>query len=68
MYIFELKLKIKKIGKVQLEKTFGVNFQVAKFYLYIIEDGFQFLCLLLVVYIFDYKIQFFMTSSVLQRI
>lgn len=46
----------------------GVNFQVAIFYLYLIEDGLQFLCLLLVVYIFYYKIQFFMTSSVLQRI
>lgn len=46
----------------------GVNFQVAIFYLYLIEDGLQFLCLLPVVYIFYYKIQFFMTSSVLQRI
>lgn len=46
----------------------GVNFQVAIFYLYLIEDGLQFLCLLLVVHIFYYKIQFLMTSSVLQRI
>lgn len=50
MYIFELKLKNKT-----KKKTISLNFQVAKFYLYLIEDGSEFLWLLLAVVVFLFQ-------------
>lgn len=55
MYTFALKLKKNRKGTKR--KNIGVNFQNAIFYLYLIEDGSQFLCPMLVVYIFDLKIK-----------
>lgn len=54
MYTF--KLKLKKNRKGAKRKNIVVNFQNAIFYLYLIEDGSQFLCPMLDVYIFDLKI------------